>query len=41
MVGEGIETCLAAMQATRPSGVGRALHFRSAALSICQVTCAM
>ena len=30
MVGEGIETCLAAMQATRPSGLGGALHFRSA-----------
>ena len=30
MVGEGIETCLAAMQATRPSGLGGALDFRPA-----------
>ena len=30
MVGEGIETCLAAMQATRPSGLGGSLDLRSA-----------
>ena len=29
MVGEGIETCLAAMQATRPSGLGGTLNLRA------------
>ena len=30
MVGEGIETSLAAMQATGPSGLGGAVHLRAA-----------
>ena len=40
MVGEGIETCLAAMQATGQPGLGGAFDLGPSRLSICRATCA-